>query len=75
VLDLNMPGGSSLNAIKQVQTFASSTAVVVLTMEHESSFVREAHAAGAVAYVLKDAAETQLVTAIRNAAGRATPKP
>jgi len=75
VLDLNMPGGSSVDAIKRLKIFASSTAVVVLTMEHDSSFVREAHAAGAVGYVLKDAAETQLVAAIRRAAGRLPPDP
>jgi two-component system, NarL family, response regulator NreC len=69
VLDLNMPGGSSVEAISRLSAFSPGTAVVVLTMEHDPGFMREAYRAGASAYVLKEAAATELVTAIRTAAG------
>jgi two-component system, NarL family, response regulator NreC len=69
VLDLNMPGGSSVDAISRLAAFAPGTAVVVLTMEDDPVFMREAYRAGASGYVLKEAAATELVKAIRAAAG------
>jgi two-component system, NarL family, response regulator NreC len=68
VLDLNMPGGSSVEAIARLSRFSPDTAVVVLTMEHDPIFMREAYSAGARGYVLKEAAATELVSAIRSAA-------
>jgi two-component system response regulator NreC len=68
VLDLNMPGGSSVDAIARVSRFSPDTAVVILTMEHDPVFMREAYSAGARGYVLKEAAATELVSAIRSAA-------
>jgi two-component system response regulator NreC len=69
VLDLNMPGGSSVDAISRLAAFAPGTAVVVLTMEDDPVFMREAYRAGASGYVMKEAAATELVKAIRAAAG------
>ena len=68
VLDLNMPGGSSLEAIARLSLISPGTAVVVLTMEHDPGFMREAYAAGARGYVLKDSAATELVQVIRSTA-------
>ena len=68
VLDLNMPGGSSLEAIPAVGEASPETAVVVLTMQEDPAFAREALQAGARGYVLKHAAGTELVQAIRAAA-------
>jgi two-component system response regulator NreC len=65
VLDLNMPGGSSLPAIPQMIAASPGTAVVVLTMQEDPAFAREALRAGALGYVLKEAASTELVQAIR----------
>jgi two-component system response regulator NreC len=65
VLDLNMPGPSSLTAIAEVK---ATCAVVILTMQSDPAFAREALRAGASAYVLKEAAGAELVTAIRTAA-------
>ncbi|WP_022928181.1 response regulator transcription factor [Patulibacter americanus] len=65
VLDLNMPGGSSLPAIPQMLAASPGTAVVVLTMQEDPAFAREALRAGALGYVLKEAASTELVQAIR----------
>jgi two-component system, NarL family, response regulator NreC len=68
VLDLNMPGGSSVAAIGRLARMAPGMAVVVLTMDDDPASARAAFDAGASAYVLKDAASTDLANAIRKAA-------
>jgi two-component system response regulator NreC len=68
VLDLNMPGASGLTAIPRLREQSPDTQIVVLTMQGETAFAREAMQAGARAYVLKDAAESELVQAVRLAA-------
>jgi two-component system response regulator NreC len=68
LLDLNMPGGSSIAAIRKLALISPGTSVVVLTMENNRSLERDALDAGATGYVLKDQAGTQLVRAIRTAA-------
>jgi two-component system response regulator NreC len=68
VLDLNMPGDPSLPAIPQVAESSPDTHVVVLTMQNDPAFAREALQAGAAGYVLKEAAGTELVEAVRLAA-------
>ena len=68
VLDLNMPGGSSLEAIPVIREESPGTQIVVLTMQTEPVFAREALAAGALGYVLKEAADDELVEAVRRAA-------
>jgi two-component system response regulator NreC len=65
VLDLNMPGRPTL---PEIPDLASSTAVVVLTMQNDPAFARHALGAGARGYVLKEAADTELVEAVRAAA-------
>jgi two-component system, NarL family, response regulator NreC len=72
VLDLNMPGGSSLEAIPAMAESSPATAIVVLTMQEDPAFAREALRAGAKGYVLKQAAGTELVQAVRAAAGGGT---
>ncbi len=68
VLDLNMSGESSLSAIPRLRRESPGTQVVVLTMQDELAFAREALRAGALGYVLKDAADAELVQAVRSAA-------
>jgi two-component system response regulator NreC len=68
VLDLNMPGGSSLEAIPAIRAESPDTEIVVLTMQQEPAFAREALRAGALGYVLKEAADDELVQAVRLAA-------
>ena len=72
VLDLNMPGGSSLEAIPAMTESSPGTAIVVLTMQEDPAFAREALRAGAKGYVLKQAAGTELVQAIRAAVSGGT---
>lgn len=68
VLDLNMPGASSLAAIPVIREESPQTQIVVLTMQQEPAFAREALSSGAVGYVLKEAAGEELVEAVRRAA-------
>jgi two-component system, NarL family, response regulator NreC len=68
ILDLNMPGEPSLPAIGTVREVSPDTKVVVLTMQNEPAFAREALRSGAVGYVLKEAADSELVDAVRLAA-------
>jgi two-component system, NarL family, response regulator NreC len=68
VLDLNMPGGSSLEAIPTILEQTEATAIVVLTMQNDPSFARQALQAGALGFVLKEAADDELLGAIRLAA-------
>ena len=67
VLDLNMPGAPSLPAIPELAVIAPDMSIVVLTMQDEPAFAREALAHGARGYVLKHAAGTELVEAIKTA--------
>jgi two-component system, NarL family, response regulator NreC len=68
VLDLNMPGEPSLASIPKIIEGSPETAIVVLTMQDDPAFAREAFRLGAKAYVVKHAAGSELVDAIRAAA-------
>jgi two-component system response regulator NreC len=68
ILDLNMPGGSGLEAIPRLSVEAPRTKIVVLTMQRDPAFARQALSAGALGYVLKDAADGELSHAVRLAA-------
>ena len=67
ILDLNMPDGSSLEAIPAMRSDCPETRIVVLTMQNEPAYARRALSAGALGYVLKDAADAELVEAVRRA--------
>jgi DNA-binding NarL/FixJ family response regulator len=71
LLDLNMPGTPPIDAIPRILDAAPGVAVMMLTMHDDAGYAREALTAGATGYVLKDAAEAQLVAAVRGVvAGR-----
>ena len=72
VLDLNMPGGPSLASIPAMLEGSPETSVVVLTMQDDPAFAREAFRLGAKGYVVKHAAGSELVDAIRIAADGGT---
>ena len=72
VLDLNMPGPSSIDAIPDIKRQWPGTQVVVLTMQADPAYARAALQAGADAYVLKEAAERELVDAVRAVAAGET---
>ncbi len=64
LLDLNMPGGSSLAAIPALRSASPRTAVVILTMQNEPEPARTAFRTGALGFVLKEQAEHELEDAI-----------
>lgn len=64
VLDLNMPGEPSLEAIPRILESSPETKVIVLTMQSEPAFARTALQAGASGYVVKHSAAKELVDAI-----------
>ena len=68
VLDLNLAGVSSLEYIPELLERSPATRIVILTMQTEPAYARDAMRAGASAYVLKESAEDELVTAVRAAA-------
>jgi two-component system response regulator NreC len=69
LMDVVMPGGSGIEATPAVLKEAPETKVLVLSMQDDPSYVREAFAAGASGYMLKEAADEEVVTAVREVAG------
>jgi two-component system, NarL family, response regulator NreC len=67
VLDLNMPGEPSLEAIPKLRVEFPGTEIVVLTMNNEAAYARTALGAGVLGYVLKESADAELVEAVRAA--------
>ena len=68
VLDLNMPGRPSLEVVPEMKVRSPGTGIVVLTMQDDPAFAREAMQQGVLGYVLKDSADADLVKAVRMAA-------
>ena len=68
ILDLNMPGGRTTASVPQLREASPKTGIVVLTMENDPSYAREALQNGVLGYVLKEAVDEELVTAVRLAA-------
>jgi two-component system response regulator NreC len=72
ILDLNMPGRPSLEAIPDMREASPETKIVVLTMQKEPAFARQALQLGVLGYVLKEAADDELVQAVRRASAGET---
>jgi two-component system, NarL family, response regulator NreC len=68
LLDVVMPGRSGLEAAPEILGAAKAARILVLSMQDDPTYVREAFAAGASGYMLKEAADTELVRAIREVA-------
>jgi two-component system, NarL family, response regulator NreC len=68
VLDVKLPDGDGDEAIGKLQAEAPDAKVLILSMEDTGHHVRRAFGNGANGYVLKDAAEEELVSAIREVA-------
>lgn len=64
VLDLNMPGTDGIDVLRAVKGYPNAPKVVVLTMHAGREYVARAMKGGADAYLLKDSAVQDLVTAI-----------
>jgi two-component system, NarL family, response regulator NreC len=67
VLDLQLHNGSTIVTIRQLRGLVPDTQIVVLTMEASAAFANQALAAGAIGFVLKDRADSDLPAALRAA--------
>ena len=65
VLDIGMPNLNGIEAAKQITQAEPKTAVVVLSMHRDETYILRALKAGVRGYLLKDSAESDLVRAIR----------
>ena len=68
LMDVVMPGGSGIEATPAVLKEAQEAKVLMLSMQDDPQYVREAFAAGASGYVLKEAADAEVVDAVREVA-------
>jgi DNA-binding NarL/FixJ family response regulator len=66
VIDISMPVMDGIEATKQILEACPHTRIVTLSMYHTGEYVQRAVNAGAVGYVLKDAAGNELVEAVRS---------
>jgi two-component system, NarL family, response regulator NreC len=65
LLDVVMPGESGIEALPRLRAEAPDAKVLVLSMQDDPRYVREAFAQGANGYVLKEAADAEVVAAVR----------
>lgn len=72
VIDLSMSPADGLTVMRRVKADGRATKLVVLTRYREAGYVREAFAAGALGYVLKQSPFSELRRAVE-AAGRGEP--
>jgi two-component system response regulator NreC len=68
LLDVVMPGESGIDVLPRLLKESPETKVLILSMQDDPSYVREAFAAGASGYVLKEAVDEEVVSAIREIA-------
>jgi DNA-binding NarL/FixJ family response regulator len=68
LLDVVMPGRSGLDAAPDILAAAPKAKILVLSMQDDPSYVRQAFAAGATGYLLKEAADADLMQAIHEVA-------
>lgn len=65
LMDIAMPRGGGVEATRRIKQAIPEARVVALTMHDDGGYLREMMAAGASGYVLKRAADTELLSAIR----------
>ncbi|HZQ04301.1 MAG TPA: response regulator transcription factor [Gaiellaceae bacterium] len=68
LLDVVLPGRSGIEALPDLLAAAPGTKVLVLSMQDDPTYVRRAFAAGASGYLLKEAADEELVEAVHEVA-------
>jgi two-component system, NarL family, response regulator NreC len=68
LLDVVMPGRSGLEAAADLLEAAPEAKILVLSMQDDPSYVRQAFGVGATGYLLKEAADDELVQAVREVA-------
>jgi DNA-binding NarL/FixJ family response regulator len=68
LMDVVMPEQSGIEGVPLVLKEAPDAKVLILSMQDDPRYVREAFAAGACGYVLKEAADAEVVSAVREVA-------
>lgn len=66
VIDISMPVMDGIEATKQIKEICPRTRIVTLSMYHTGEYIKRSIKAGALGYVLKEAAGTELVEAVRS---------
>jgi DNA-binding NarL/FixJ family response regulator len=72
VLDVSMPRMTGLQAAREIRSHVPDTRVLLLSMHDDERYFLEGLEAGAAGYVLKRAADTDLISAVRTVAGGRT---
>lgn len=65
LLDITMSGPDGLEAVRQIRVELPATRVLALTMHDNINYLRQVLEAGGSGYVLKKAADTELLSALR----------
>lgn len=65
VMDVSMPGLGGIDAMQKLKELVPQTRVLILTFHEDESLVRKAISSGASGYIIKRAAESELINAIR----------
>jgi len=68
LMDINMPGGSGLEALEEIGRQAPEAKVLVLTMHDDIGYLKRVLGVGGAGYILKQAASAQLISAVRTVA-------
>ena len=68
LMDVAMPELNGIEATRRLREVSPRTKVLVLSMHKEAVYVREILKAGARGYILKDAIDTELISAIQSVA-------
>jgi two-component system response regulator NreC len=71
LMDVMMPGKSGIEGMPALLQAVPDAKVLILSMQDDPRYVQEAFDAGASGYVLKEAADTEVVAAVRSVAGGA----
>ena len=68
LMDVGLPGTTGVDAAAEIRHVLPDVQILMLSMQDDPSYVRQAFANGAIGYVLKEAADAELVTAVRRVA-------
>jgi DNA-binding NarL/FixJ family response regulator len=69
IVDVNLPGRNGLDALPDLLAAVPGAKAIVLSMQSHPRYARQAFAAGATGYIVKDAVEQDLVAGVREVAG------